>query len=60
MKVKTITTITYNPTDNLEQAAFMEMKNTLLNSGFELLDVSKPALGNEIEVTFKMAIGKDK
>ncbi|EEL44500.1 hypothetical protein bcere0021_34560 [Bacillus cereus Rock3-42] len=58
MKAKTITTITYDPTDNMEQAAFMEAKNTLLNSGFELLDVSKPALGNEIEVTFIMVIGK--
>ncbi|WCS66626.1 hypothetical protein 0105phi72_082 [Bacillus phage 0105phi7-2] len=58
MEVKTITTITYNPTDNIEQAAFMEMKSTLLNSGFKLLDVSKPTLGNEIEVTFKMAISE--
>ncbi|EPZ0458943.1 hypothetical protein ACXI9T_004210 [Bacillus paranthracis] len=58
MKIKTITTITYNPTDSIEQATFMECKNALLNSGFELLDVSKPALGNEIEVTFIMVIGK--
>ncbi|MGE6313420.1 hypothetical protein ACQKD6_23745 [Bacillus cereus] len=56
MKVKTITTITYDPTDNMEQATFMEGKNALLNSGFKLLDVSKPALGNEIEVTFIMVI----
>ncbi|HDR7766313.1 TPA: hypothetical protein QCY08_003317 [Bacillus paranthracis] len=58
MEVKTITTITYDPTDNIEQAAFMECKNVLLNSGFKLLDVSKPALGNEIEVVFKASIGK--
>ncbi|MDV6040345.1 hypothetical protein N7X28_28420 [Bacillus sp. SM-B1] len=58
MEVKTITTITYDPTDNIEQAAFMECKNTLLNTGFKLLDVSKPALGNEIEVTFKMVISE--
>ncbi|MED1010748.1 hypothetical protein [Bacillus mycoides] len=58
MKVKTITTITYDPTDNMEQATFTEGKNTLLNSGFKLLDVSKPALGNEIEVTFIMVVGE--
>lgn len=58
MEVKTITTITYDPTDNIEQVTFMECKNTLLNSGFKLLDVSKPTLGNEIEVTFKMGISE--
>jgi|GEM_PF-6426255 len=58
MEVKTITTVTYDPTDNIEQATFMECKNSLLNTGFKLLDVSKPALGNEIEVTFKIVISE--
>ncbi|WP_186312833.1 hypothetical protein [Bacillus cereus] len=58
MKVQTITTITYDPTNNLEQALFVECKKELMNSGYKLLDVSKPALGNEIEVTFKLVIGE--
>lgn len=58
MKVQTITTITYDPTNNLEQALFMEGKKELMNSGYKLLDVSKPALGNEIEVTFKSVVGE--
>ena len=56
MKVETRTVITYNPTDNIEQATFMEMKYMLLNANFKLVDVSKPVLGNEIEVTFNMDI----
>ncbi|MGR5928601.1 hypothetical protein ACT7C2_13730 [Bacillus pacificus] len=49
-RLQTITTITYDPTDDIEQAGFMEVKKLLLNTGFKLIDVSKPALGNEIEL----------
>ncbi|GAB6605614.1 hypothetical protein C2L96_28940 [Bacillus cereus] len=59
MKVETRTVITYNPTNDIEQATFMKVKNTLLNANFELVDVSKPILGNEIEVTFKIVINED-
>lgn len=51
MKLKTITFVTYDPTNDLEQKLFTEYKNELSKCGWEVLNVSKPTLGNEIEVS---------